>query len=529
VPFQSVHIPFLAFYIHDDWKIHRNVTLNFGLRYEWESGPWDERDRYSRFNDLSQSIPEMQRNPPNIPADILALRTQPPIYNGAWIFSDSENRKQFVTQRNIFLPRIGAAIRVNDKTALNIGFARYVVPISTIANSLGRINFPGFSATSNPLNQVEGVPQAFLSNPFPNDRNPLQQAPGKGFGRYTDLGNANSWWDQRYRSQINDRFNFTIMREVPGQFKVDATYFFNFGRYVGRNLQRNLADPMLSYTYKAQLSANVTNPFFNYLTPQTFPGSLRNQRTVTRGSLLRPYPQYLGLTQNATGDFRSRYQALQLRAQRTYSAGATLLVAYNYNQERGNAFFNDIEEYAQNPFWLGSNNARHRMTIAGTYDFPFGKGKKLLADSHPVVNAAFGGWQISGIYTYRSGEFLRWAANGGMDLVGDPFAIDKRGPNAWFNTSAFRQLPAFTPRTNPWQFDGLTGPIMWNLDGTISKTFPMRERFNLEFRLEAYNLTNSLMWANPNMSVTSALFGRSTGQAQGNRGRELQYTLRLIF
>jgi hypothetical protein len=70
---------------------------------------------------------------------------------------------------------------------------------------------------------------------------------------------------------------------------------------------------------------------------------------------------------------------------------------------------------------------------------------------------------------------------------------------------------------------------MWNLDGTVSKTFPIKERFNLEFRFEAYNLTNSLMWANPNMTVGNALFGRSTAQAQDNRGREMQYTLRLIF
>ena len=99
----------------------------------------------------------------------------------------------------------------------------------------------------------------------------------------------------------------------------------------------------------------------------------------------------------------------------------------------------------------------------------------------------------------------------------------------WFNTDAFGVLPAFTPRTNPYQFDGMTGPILWNVDGTVSKTFPIKERYKVEFRFEAYNLTNSLMWANPNMTPGNALFGRSTAQAQGNRGREMQYTLRLQF
>ena len=117
---------------------------------------------------------------------------------------------------------------------------------------------------------------------------------GKSLGAYTNVGNASNWADQNYRAQINDRVNFTIMREIPGQFKLDATWFMNIGRDVPHDLQVNLADPNLGYTYKAQLSQNIPNPFYNYLTPDVFPGALRNQATVTRGSLLRPYPQYGG-------------------------------------------------------------------------------------------------------------------------------------------------------------------------------------------------------------------------------------------
>ena len=170
-----------------------------------------------------------------------------------------------------------------------------------------------------------------------------------------------------------------------------------------------------------------------------------------------------------------------------------MLFAYNYNQERNEAFFNDIEEYAGRVFWLGSNNARHRATIAGSYDFPIGKGRKFGASMHPVLNGVFGGWQMSGIYTYRSGEFLRMPA---AEVVGDPY-IANPGPQMWFNADAFRVLPASLRRTNPFQYDGITGPIMWNVDATLSKVFPIRDRYKVEFRLEAYNATNSLMWANP--------------------------------
>jgi hypothetical protein len=473
----------------------------------------------------------MQQNPPVIPADLVALSK--PTFNGAWIFTDSENRKAFVTQKGVLLPRVGVAIRVNDKTAVNVGFARYMVPPVTgngtpaSARTLSACTWCfGFSQISNPLPFVEGRPQAYVSNPFPSGTNPLQQPIGKSLGVYNNVGNSANWPDQEYRAQINDRINFTIMREIPGSFKVDATWFMNIGRHVGHDDQLNMADPNLGYTLKAQLSQNIPNPFRNYLTLDVFPGNQRNPATVSRGSLLRPYPHYGSLTVNGVGNWRNRYQALQLRVQRSYAAGASFLMAYNYNQERNEAYFNDIQQYVQQVFWLGSNNARHRLTLAGSYDFPIGRGRRFGSAMHPVVNHVIGGWQVSGIYTYRSGEFLRFgsAAWDGTDPI-----IDNPGPNAWFKTGAFAVQPAFTPRTNPYQFDGLTGPIMWNLDGTVSKTFPITERYRFEFRFEAYNLTNSLMWANPNMAPNSALFGRSTAQAQGNRGREMQYTLRFHF
>ena len=525
VPFQTNRIPFIGLFAHDDWKISRRLTLNLGVRYEWESGVYDDRDLFSRYLDLSAPNPLMQKTTPAIPADLLALSA--PKFNGAWVFTDGKNRKAWTTQKHILLPRVGVAFRVNDKTALNFGFARYVVPIATIANTLSACNWcPGFTQTSNPQPLVEGRPQAYLSNPFPADSNPVQLPIGKNLGAYTNLGNAANWPDQNYRAQTNDRINFTLMREIRGQFKVDATWFMNIGRHVPHDLLVNMADPNLSYTYKAQLSQNIANPFYDYLTPDAFPGSLRNQATVTRGSLLRPYPQYQALTVNNVGDWRSRYQALQLRVQRSYAAGASILFAYNYNRERNEAYFNDPQQYVNQVFWLGSNNARHRMTVAGTYDFPVGKGRKLGGSIHPILNAMVGGWQISGIYTFRSGEFLRF--NNQMDFVGDPY-ISNPGPQKWFNTDAFKVPTPYTPRMNPWQFDDITGPVFWDVDGTLSKTFPIKEKYRLEFRFEAYNLTNSLMWANPNMTVGNSLFGRSTAQATTNRGREMQYTLRFMF
>jgi hypothetical protein len=285
-----------------------------------------------------------------------------------------------------------------------------------------------------------------------------------------------------------------------------------------------MADPNLVYTHKGAVYEGVANPFYNYLTPDKFPGQLRNWETISVLDLLRPYPQYGDLSEQHPTGMSNRYKALQLRLQREHANGLSLLWAYNYNRQSVTYFMNDLTWYNWQADWRKGENPRHRMTLAGTYDLPFGKGRPLLNNAHKVVNAVLGGWSTSSLLTINSGEkslFWDWTA-----LVGDP-RISNPTPKKRFNTAAFAPLPDFTPRTSPLLYDGVGGPGRWNLDTTLSKTFPIKERFDLEFRLEAYNLTNSFVWGNPDASFYSSTFGQCTSQA--NRGREMQYTLRLIF
>ena len=90
-------------------------------------------------------------------------------------------------------------------------------------------------------------------------------------------------------------------------------------------------------------------------------------------------------------------------------------------------------------------------------------------------------------------------------------------------------LPAYTPRTNPWQYSGLTGPIYWDIQANISKTFPITERFKAELKLAAYNLANRLNLADPDVVVTDAAFGQALHQNNTTAGRQLEYSLRLHF
>jgi len=527
-PLQHLRLNFYSLFFHDDIKLTRNITINAGLRWEYETAPWDETDRLSRYLDLKSANPVLQSAPPVMPTELAGVAK--PNFNGQWIYSDSQNRRWFPMPKNILLPRLGMAMRVNDRTAVQVGWGRYMVPPQTVIGTISRIaNYDGFSGSTSGLPLVDGIPQSQFSNPFPAGRNPLVPVVGRGFGVNTNLGGTATFAAQNFQPGINDRLNFSLQRELPGKFKGDFTYFINLGRSMEYTRDLNQIDPQFRFGPQAAFyNQATTNPFFGYSTPDKFPGQLRSQRTVTRLQLLRPYPQYAGIQQQFTPGIDNRYQALQIRMQRAYANGLSILFAYNYNRERNTFFFNEVDQYNDKFTWLTSNNPRHRTTLAGTYDLPFGKGRRFLAGVHPVVNAVFGGWSTSNFLYIRSGEFLRFPGA----VVDGEAKISNPGPGAWLNQAAFKQLPAFTVRNNPWQYEGITGPGYWNLDSTLAKEFRIAETKKIELKMEAYNLTNSFWWGNPTMTaaaVGTPQFGRSFVQNPETRGREFQYSLKFVF
>jgi hypothetical protein len=540
-PFKKDTSHYYGAFIQDDFKLNRNITLNLGLRYEYEGALFDrggtyrdasfEPNRYSRGLDISNPIPEFQgAGQPRIPAQAQALMDRPYQWNGAWLFTDANTRGMWDPRKLVLLPRAGVAIRLSDRMSLRVGFARFNTPsvLQRDSDVLGSTPVPGFGADTPMAPNLEGIPQQRLSDPFPVGINPVVPPVGKGDGRYTLMGGNAVWDDRDLVTAVNDRFNFTIQRETIARFLVEATYFFNHGRDRPYTLNLNQVNPEIINRQGAALRQTVANPFYQLLPENKMRGPLRNQRTVAIQDLLRPFPHYTSVQQLNSSGVQERYHSMQMRVQRPFANGFNFLLAYNYNQESAEEYFNKEEQFLNQFRWEDGLRPRHRMTVASTYEFPFGRGRKYLAHLHPAADAVLGGWTVSGIYWYYAGNRLRF---GHMDVVGDP-AIDT--PDKWglmFNPAAFRfnANSGFEVRSNPKSIAGIQGPGYKNVDLNVAKFFRINERVQLEFKMEAYNLSNTFSGADPNLSVTSAAFGRVSNMAAGTQGREFQYNFRILF
>src|SRR5262249_17272470 len=140
VPLQNPDLRGYAAYFQDDYKPSERLTLNLGLRWEYEPGPTDARNRLSQRLEPTQPIPEMQARPPNMPAQALQLiasKGYSSTYNGAWVFATPSNPHVWHTTPWNFLPRFGASYRLGAESVARVAYARYLMPTSNVRDTLG--------------------------------------------------------------------------------------------------------------------------------------------------------------------------------------------------------------------------------------------------------------------------------------------------------------------------------------------------------------------------------------------------------
>jgi hypothetical protein len=422
-------------------------------------------------------------------------------------------RSLFEPDRNNLQPRVGFAYALNPKTVIRGGYGLYYQYRSQFGSQTGF--FVDTPYIANDITGRVGVPELGLntfSSPFPAG---LLAAPGASAGLLTQVGQGFSFDDPTNRVPHIHAFNFTVGRQIATDLMVEVSYVGSRTRdlAVGRSINDISAADLAKGA--AYLQERVPNPFAGLL-----PASGFNGPTVQRQQLLRPYPQFGGITENSTSIGRSWYNAVQVIVQKRMSHGLKLTSSYTYSRTRErNNFLNsqDTDLVEQ----VTDYDRPHLWVFSGTWELPFGKGRRFGKDASGLREALIGGWQVNWELAVQSGRPLD--EPGGLEPIASA-RLDHPTPARWFDTCyldlagvpqkclpgetpVWRQRPPFTLRTTPNRFSDIRVPWKPTLDASLFKNFRFNDRYRLQLRIEAFNAFNSVIYPPPNTDFASQNFG----------------------
>lgn len=547
---RSNQVLFHGMFFHDDWKITNRLTLNLGLRYEYE-GAMDERyNRNTRGFDATASSP--------IEAAARAAYTTNPIaeipaasfnVKGGLLFANDSNRGFWNADGNNVQPRVGFAYKWTDKLVMRGGWGVYTVPFVIYGN-----NQPGFSQSTPIVPSVDNglTFQANLATPFPTG---VLSPVGASQGLATFLGQGISFKPLDLNNTQAQRWSFGFQYELPGNWLVEAQYVGNasYDGVVDVPLNGIPLKYLSTSSFRDQnmintinlLSATVTNPFRNLI-----PGTGLNGATVQRQQLLRPFPQFTGVT-GIRNDASSRFQSLQLRAEKRFSGGYTLLAAYNWSKFlEQSTLLNEADTTFEKRF--SEADIPHRLVMSGIWELPFGRGRKFGTNWNRAVDLIAGGWQVQGIWNWQGGRpnmtlgnvyyngditKLKTSVKSSnvdgtvFDISGFYFNDATVQTNGVIDPSKQRNDPriqlASNVRVLPTRWASFRGQGLNLWDLSVSKNFTITETIKFQLRGEFLNAFNTPVFNNPTLDPRNANFGKVTSQA--NLARNVQIGLKLIF
>ena len=410
-----------------------------------------------------------------------------------------------------FSPRFGIAYRLTDKTVVRGGFAMSYFPYP---DNDYAFNFPilqnnsfsapnSFSEAQNagqPVSMASGFPAPIVLASPPS----VIPVTAIKIGTTSLVNQTYTAVPLNFREPYVESWNLAVQRALPGKFVLEAAYVGNHGVDI----------------------------------PATF--NLNAATVANSGQAGRPLIQLFGAN-GPTNDvnrkyvgYSSAYHALQVKFDRKLSAGFLMTTAYTYG--KGLGFRTDgggeggINIYIGDPrinYAPMTYDRRHTFVNSVIYELPFGNGKPLLKSGAGKWIA--GGWQVSTILTLMTGTPLVFSGGGALNAPGNSQVPNLNGPfrilhgiglgNPWFDTSVFSKgldgVLGTAPRI------AFSGPGLFNLDASLFRRFSVKERVGLEFRAEAFSVTNTPQFSNPNTNRNSSNFGLVTGTNGGNRSVQL--------
>ncbi|MEX2260837.1 MAG: TonB-dependent receptor [Bryobacteraceae bacterium] len=530
---------FFGVYFMDDWRVTRNLTLNLGLRYDFET---PRRERFDRLNWYDFDAPSPLRG--KVP--------EFPNLKGQMRFVDDEIRSAFDGDWNNMQPRIGIAYALGNKMSVRAGYGIfYTASRHSTSGELGsafRVR-PGIEwSRDGSLTRF-----ASLENPYPVGFTPLPERGdplaylGLGFNAYV-------------REQLNPQYqqwNLSIQREAPGNGVVEINYAGSKGTHLyfgssGDVLDnRNKLDPVYWDIGRTELNRQVPNPFFGIVTS---PQSLLSRPTVQSHFLLRDYPHHAGAVgRPATPNIaNSIYHSVQFKYEKRFSQGLAVIAHYTISKMISDSDVNNSEvNYVGGVSGLQNwKNLRHersvsvsdipqRAVISFNYQLPFGRGRTFGRQMNRIADALTGGWEVSGILTFSSGypiipglaSGVLWDAAQRPNYIGDPRTLGSPAEriDGYFNEAAFSRPEPDTYGTAARTLPNYRTFGIRNGDFTLMKNFVFAERKSLQLRLESFNLTNTPSFGRPDSSFGSNSFGVIGGYASGRGPRELQVAFKFYY
>jgi hypothetical protein len=523
---------YYAGYVQDNFRATSKIALNFGLRYEFESGLHEKDDHFTVGFDPNAAFPV------SVPG--LNLK-------GGLMYAGVNGNPDYQGHpiHNQFAPRGGVAWSLTDRHVIRAGYGFFWVPEQFNGVTEAVLGARGYTASTSFLSSNDGglTPAGTLSNPFPT----VQQPQGNSGGLATGAGGTIDFIDQNAKPGYVQQYSVDYQWELPAGNVVTVGYQgsrserLTLGGTSDATVNINQLDP--SYlSLGTALQQLVPNPFFG----NAAFGNFSKSATIARGQLLRPFPQFGDVLAHRSNLGVSRYNALVVSwAKRLTTWGAG--VNYTYSRLMDNQFGESNSFSARQGQALDNTNlgqeygyslldVPHRLNINASFALPFGEGHRWASSG--ISEALFGGWSVTVAGRYQNGFPLAiWQASNNSGLFGStqrPNIVPGVDPatsggwesrlNGWINPAAFTAAPAFTlgneSRTDP----RVRTPGQATTDLNIQKSVRLGRK-TLSVRGDILNMFDQPLFTNVVTQFGLANFG--TVNQVGGYPRSLQIQVRM--
>ncbi len=544
---------YFAPYVQYDWKALPRLTLNFGLRFDFNYSPNE------RFNRLDRGFDAEALSPVNELIDRKAFPDFPQMYGGLRFAGvDGAPRTAANLYKNTWQPRAGFAYALTAKTVIRGGWGRYYInPNNDFQQTYGFSNSTALSA-SNDSNRT-GIPNK-IADPFPRVLTP----DGSSQGLLTFVGRGFNFVNADFRLPYTDQFSFGIQRAISARAKLEISYSANRGKDLqNTKVYNDVEDASFRDRCNFMLGGNpaycdqgLANPFRNVA---PFDGTTYyTNTTVSRANLLRPFPQFAALTEYMRNDGLSWYNSLQAVFNARTRKGINLNVNYTFAKNMLRTGFLDPQKGVQQQ-GLYDWDKPHRFVTSMISQLPFGRGKRWLNGSGGLASRLVRGWEANIIFQISSGRpwglpqtimYLK-DARLPLDWSRDTIQAVKPCVNRWNEDNTITMMPfskdygcteanwLVVPRYNPRYAPNNDGRIRLQTvkmaDVSLNKMTRIDERFSLQFRAEVFNIGNSFFITraqfnnNAENSAFGSLIKAAVSAPDSNYPRQIQLGVKLLW